>query len=234
MVRPLLSVQDPLPGMLPSVPELPAGYRPTGPGRGRFAPEPARERFSIPDALFDHYAEKIGALGLVLYTVLRKYADGQGYCWPSHETMARESGMSKASVKRTLKVLRQHGLATWQAHRDPKGDPDANTYRVLPVGGQSSPKLPLLQCGMKSTLCLLHQFEEQQLLGWGQTWASPPPRPGTIHHQGFPRGQRDQGSLRGRIAGVMEDTLANVGDFVVPPIVAAVVFREDHLVKGGS
>jgi hypothetical protein len=48
---------------------------------------------------------------------------------------------------------------------------------------QSSPKLPLLQCGMKSTLRPLHQFEEQQLLGRGQTWASPPGRPGMIHHQ---------------------------------------------------
>jgi hypothetical protein len=55
-------------------------------------------------------------------------------------------------------------------------------------GSPASPKLtmspfPLFQCGMKSTLCLLNQFEEQQLLGWGQTWASPPARSGTINHQ---------------------------------------------------
>ena len=48
---------------------------------------------------------------------------------------------------------------------------------------QSSPKLPLLQCGMKSALCLLHQFEERQLLGWGQTWASPLARAGPINYQ---------------------------------------------------
>src|SRR6266550_6007112 len=32
----------------------------------------------------------------------------------------------------------------------------------------------------------------------------------------------------------MEDALANVCDLAVPPIIAAVIFREDHLVKGGS
>jgi len=32
----------------------------------------------------------------------------------------------------------------------------------------------------------------------------------------------------------MEDALANVFDFTVPPIVAAVIFREYHMVKGGS
>jgi len=97
----------------------------------------------MPDALIDaHYAAKIGALGLALYTVLRRRADGQGYCWPSHDTMAQESGMSKASVKRVLKVLRQHGLITWQACHSAEGDPDANTYHLLPVGGwgQADPR----------------------------------------------------------------------------------------------
>ena len=36
---------------------------------------------------------------------------------------------------------------------------------------------------MKSTLRLLNQFEQQQLLGWGQISASPPARPCTICHQ---------------------------------------------------
>jgi hypothetical protein len=32
----------------------------------------------------------------------------------------------------------------------------------------------------------------------------------------------------------MEDALVNVFAFAVAPIVAAVVFREEHMVKGGS
>jgi hypothetical protein len=32
---------------------------------------------------------------------------------------------------------------------------------------------------------------------------------------------------------VIKDSLADVFDFAVPPVIAAVIFREDYIVEGG-
>jgi len=46
----------------------------------------------------------------LLLLVIANYADEQGRAWPSVETLARDTGMSRTSVKRTMKKLEDTGF----------------------------------------------------------------------------------------------------------------------------
>lgn len=49
-----------------------------------------------------------------LYARLGLYAGKDGVCNPSHETLARELGISTRSIRALLTELREYGLVTWQ------------------------------------------------------------------------------------------------------------------------
>lgn len=46
----------------------------------------------------------------LLLIVMANYADDIGQCWPSVETLSRDTGMSRATVKRTLTKLEKIGF----------------------------------------------------------------------------------------------------------------------------
>ena len=70
----------------------------------------------------------------------------------------------------------------------------------------------------------VHQLEEPQLLRReGLRWWTSQ-RLGTIHYQRFLRIQRDEGALgRGKTGGV-EDTVVNVADLALTPIISTAIF----------
>ncbi len=53
---------------------------------------------------------KIGTKQKFLLLVLANYADEGGRCWPSIETLCADTGMSRATVHRTLDKLIERGL----------------------------------------------------------------------------------------------------------------------------
>lgn len=67
--------------------------------------------------------------------VLADRADDSGQCWPSHSTLARESGLARSTVKKVLIQLREAGLIRWEQRRDDSGDMTSNRYS-LTVGGR--------------------------------------------------------------------------------------------------
>jgi hypothetical protein len=67
--------------------------------------------------------------------VLADRADDSGQCWPSHSTLARESGLAQSTVKIALQQLREAGLIRWEQRRDDSGDLTSNRY-FLAVGGR--------------------------------------------------------------------------------------------------
>jgi DNA-binding transcriptional MocR family regulator len=67
--------------------------------------------------------------------VLADRADDSGQCWPSHSTLARESGLARSTVKKVLLQLREAGLIRWEQRRDDSGDLTSNRY-FLAVGGR--------------------------------------------------------------------------------------------------
>lgn len=63
----------------------------------------------------------------VVHLALAEFADHSGLCWPSIETIATRSRLSKSSVIRTIKRLETDGwLSTVRKSREHKG----NTYRI--------------------------------------------------------------------------------------------------------
>jgi hypothetical protein len=75
------------------------------------------------------------------------------------------------------------------------------------------------------------QLEEPQLLGGEKPWAWTSQGLRAIEHQGFLRGEWDEPALGRGKARRIEDVRPNVFDFVITPIVASVIFRQDHIVQ---
>ena len=67
---------------------------------------------------------------LALFVALQWYADSDGFCWPSHPTLARDLQSSRRTVQRTLNQLREMGLVSWEERHDAKGQL-TNRYRVV-------------------------------------------------------------------------------------------------------
>lgn len=67
---------------------------------------------------------------IAVYVALSCRADGANYCYPSHATIAGESGMSVRTAQRVLVSLREKGLVEWSQRRGEKGDLTSNGYRL--------------------------------------------------------------------------------------------------------
>jgi helix-turn-helix protein len=60
--------------------------------------------------------------------VLANHADEHGECWPSHQLIAKETGLGIATVKRKLDVLKQQERVQWTTGRGKKA---GNRYRLI-------------------------------------------------------------------------------------------------------
>src|SRR5215218_6125673 len=67
-----------------------------------------------------------------LLLVLASYANPNGECWPSFDTLVRDTGYHRATVIRKLTVLADLGLIT-RAKRVGSHGQTTNTYRLLGV-----------------------------------------------------------------------------------------------------
>lgn len=95
-----------------------------------------KRRRDVKDDLFayahhvvcDEYGSKIGAVGLALYLMLARYANKKQCAWPSQETLAEKLGISKQTVIKYLKILKDEGLIRIRKCRD-----TTNRYYLLRV-----------------------------------------------------------------------------------------------------
>ena len=65
-----------------------------------------------------------------LYAYLVCCAGSKGYCWPTMETIIRETDIKKSSLQKAIKVLKQRKLIAVYKHRNTYGYAN-NEYHLL-------------------------------------------------------------------------------------------------------
>ena len=75
-----------------------------------------------------------------LLMALSDRANDSGECWPSIATLAKESGLSRTTVKVSLRSLKDAGWIDWKQRRDESGDLTSNRY-ILSLGGRAGDAL---------------------------------------------------------------------------------------------
>jgi biotin operon repressor len=72
---------------------------------------------------------KLPAQEKITLLMLANYANQDGQCWPSIDTLSLDTGLSRASVKRALRKLVERGLMT--KARQVKGHLQTSNFYVL-------------------------------------------------------------------------------------------------------
>jgi biotin operon repressor len=96
--------------------------------------------------------------------VLANYANKNGVCWPSQETIGQKTGLSRASVQRSIRSLKERGLIQVEARRK-RGYNHINRYYLnMELGltethseaSQGGPTKPQSEASMN------HQYEPSE------------------------------------------------------------------------
>lgn len=75
------------------------------------------------------WGKAIGAVGIAIYQSLASRAwDGQ--CFPSYQTIADDTGVSRPTAIKYIKILQQAGLIEVQPRHNRRGDPSSNLYTL--------------------------------------------------------------------------------------------------------
>jgi hypothetical protein len=89
-------------------------------------------RYFVDNVILDEYGEKLGPYGLAVYMALCRFADLDDQdCYPTHETIAKRTGMARTTVLAKLKELRELRLVTWEKRQRSDGGNTSNIYYLL-------------------------------------------------------------------------------------------------------
>lgn len=88
---------------------------------------PTREFFRLPNKIFQ---VPLDATQFKLYAYLVCCSGSKGYCWPTMETIMRDTGIKKSSLQKAIKVLKQRNLIAVYKHRNRYGYSN-NEYHLL-------------------------------------------------------------------------------------------------------
>ena len=76
------------------------------------------------------YQEDMSARSKLVYMYLKDRANKEGQCWPAIQTIGRDLGLSRSTVKRALKELERGSFLVKQSRkRENKGD-TSNLYQI--------------------------------------------------------------------------------------------------------
>ena len=76
------------------------------------------------------YQEDLSPRSKLVYMYLKDRANKEGQCWPAIQTIGRDLGLSRSTVKRALKELEQAAFLTKQGRkRENEGD-TSNLYQI--------------------------------------------------------------------------------------------------------
>ena len=102
-----------------------------------------RGYFTVDNVLIDEYGKLIGVYGLSVYICLARFADKEGECFPSFETIAKRVNMSRRQVIREMAKLVELELVTVTPQYDPETkEHKTNLYTLLDVTGSVSQSPP--------------------------------------------------------------------------------------------
>jgi DNA-binding MarR family transcriptional regulator len=98
--------------------------------------------FMVDNEVIDDYASRIGVYALGVYSVLARFSNQEGVCFPSLNTIAHRLGISKPSVIKALETLETYGLLAKEHRFNQKGDHTSNLYILLEVKKEPILSLP--------------------------------------------------------------------------------------------
>src|SRR4029434_4913479 len=94
--------------------------------------QPRPHTYRVDNIIIDEYGEKIGAIGVAIYNVLARHADREtGICYPSILLSAKKRALGRTTVKKYLRILRNHCLIAISSRLSDEGDPPSNLYTLL-------------------------------------------------------------------------------------------------------
>ena len=88
---------------------------------------PTREFFRLPNKIFQI---PLDATQFKLYAYLVCCSGSKSYCWPTMDTIIRETGIKKSSLQKAINILKKRQLIEVRKHRNPYG-PANNEYHLL-------------------------------------------------------------------------------------------------------
>lgn len=86
--------------------------------------------YMIQNEVLDKYGATIGPLGIAVYNALCRFASRDGTAFPSLHKLAEITGMSRPSVTKYLRVLKDCGLIDIESRTTDAGDSDSNWYTI--------------------------------------------------------------------------------------------------------
>jgi DNA-binding MarR family transcriptional regulator len=95
--------------------------------------------FTLDNAVIDRYGPELKAHGIAVYTVLARFANREGECFPSQATIAKRTGMSRMQVSREVEKLQQLQLITVEPQYGLQGEQRANLYTLLEMPAGEEP-----------------------------------------------------------------------------------------------
>lgn len=85
------------------------------------------EFFRLPNKIFH---VPMTPIEFRLYAYLVCCSGSKGYCWPTHETIMRDTGIKKSSLQKAIKALKQRKLIAVYKHKNLYGYSN-NEYHLL-------------------------------------------------------------------------------------------------------
>ncbi len=79
---------------------------------------PIKEFFRLPNKIFQ---VPLDATQFKLYSYFVCCSGSKGYCWPTHDTIMRDTGIKKSSLQNAINILKKRKLIAVYKHRNPYG-----------------------------------------------------------------------------------------------------------------
>jgi hypothetical protein len=84
--------------------------------------------------LYDKFGAQLGPYGLAVYVALCRYANQDSECWPSYNTIATGTGMSRRQVIREVAKLEQFQILAVERNQH-----TSNVFILLDTSAQHAP-----------------------------------------------------------------------------------------------
>lgn len=78
--------------------------------------------------IYSYSSDELPARAKTVYMYLKDRSDAKGECWPAINTIARETSMSRSTVKRGIADLIRCGLLTKESRYRENGSNSSNRY----------------------------------------------------------------------------------------------------------
>ena len=96
--------------------------------------EPHAGFYCTPNDWIRKHGPDLGPYGIAVYHCLMSFADQDGICWPSYQTIANLTGMSRPTVIKTIAKLIDLGILS-KAERRKGQRQSSNSYHLTSKAG---------------------------------------------------------------------------------------------------